>query len=441
MNKGQSEVAIKSTLSGATVSILAVWACFEVTSSEPNQFWMLSILGSIAIAMELIALESSRTGIRFTFSLPYIAAITIAIGDRQGLFVETLMVAMGTLLAIWTQKKCNIWTVVWNQAIGLSAFLFGVIAYHWVRFHFGETPFASVEIIVFMAGYIIIDLAGLAFLQGVPNLSTLSLTVGDSAWLAASMVGFYILIGIFAASIVYRGSGWLLPVTTIPGLALRAGIAYRVRMVENYDDTIAALALMLQRAHPFTHDHMDRVSETAEVVARKLGLGRRQAKLVKTAAILHDIGKIAVDESILDKPAKLTDAEYEHVKLHAEIGASILQPVKELYEIAEWVRYHHERPDGKGYPAGLTSVEIPIQSKIIAVVDAFDAMTGSGDPNGVRPYREAMSSEEAMRELRRCSGTQFDEVVVTAFCHAYDENRREAPQLKNPNLGDVFAQS
>lgn len=435
----RTETALKTTLSGLVVSVLAVWGCLEITRSSPDQIWLLTVLGAIAIAMELVALESPRAGIRFTFSLPYIAAITVAIGARQGLFVEVLMAAIGTLMAYWGHSGPKLWTIVWNRAIGFTSFFVGILAFHWVQYHFGETPFASGEVVVFMLGYVLTDIAGMAFLQGAPTLSTLALTVGESAWLAASMVGFYVLIGIFASSLVYRGSIWMLPVTAIPGLALRAGISYRVKMVETYDDTIAGLALMLQRAHPFTHDHMDRVANTAESVARKLGLSRKQAKLVKTAAVLHDIGKIAVDEEILDKPSKLTDEEYEHVKLHAEIGASILQPVKDLYEISEWVRYHHERPDGKGYPAGLTSVEIPIQSKIIAVVDAFDAMTGSDDPNGVRPYRIAMSSAEAMAELKKCSGSQFDAAVVNAFCQAYQDSQPKAGQRAQAKMEDAYA--
>ncbi len=431
--------ALKTTLFGLVISVLSIYGCVEVTKSHPDQWLLLSVLGSIAIAMELISLESAKAGVRFTFSLPYIAAITVAIGARQGLFIEVLMVTIGTLCAFWFQGSFRLWTLVWNRALGFTSFLAGLLAYHWLKLHFGETLLAPAEVVVFMLAYVTVDLLGMAFVQGLPALSTLAITVGDSTWLAASLIGFYILIGVFAASLVYEGSFWLLPITAIPALALRAGISYRVKMVQTYDDTITALALMLQRAHPFTHDHVDRVADTAERVARVLGLSRKQAKLVRTAAVLHDIGKIAVDEKILDKPSKLTDDEYKHVQQHAEIGAQILEPVRELNEISEWVRYHHERPDGRGYPAGLTSVEIPLESKIIAVVDAFDAMTGSDDPNGVRPYRKPMSSEEALRELKRCAGTQFDTIVVEAFCKAYKETRPELEDRTSLQMEDAFA--
>jgi putative nucleotidyltransferase with HDIG domain len=183
----------------------------------------------------------------------------------------------------------------------------------------------------------------------------------------------------------------------------------------HYVETLVGLMLMLQRAHPYTHGHLDRVSNCAEKVALKLGLGRQRAAMVKDAAILHDIGKIAVDEAILDKPAKLTEAEFDHVKRHSSMGANILAECPAFEEIVPWVMHHHERPDGNGYPDRLRDEHIPIESKIIAVVDAFDAMVGSAAPGGKRTYREPMSLTDALLELDRCSGTQFDPSVVRAF--------------------------
>jgi len=137
--------------------------------------------------------------------------------------------------------------------------------------------------------------------------------------------------------------------------------------------------------------------------------------MVREAAVLHDIGKIAVSESVLDKPGRLTTDEFEHVKLHAQLGAKILRPVGQFHEMAPWIRHHHERLDGTGYPDRLTDVEIPIESKIIAVVDAFDAMTGGENAAEKRTYREPKTHAEAVAELERCSGSQFDPGVVEAF--------------------------
>ena len=111
----------------------------------------------------------------------------------------------------------------------------------------------------------------------------------------------------------------------------------------------------------------------------------------------------------------------DHVRRHSECGAEIVSPVRQLHPIVPWIRHHHERPDGTGYPDGLSDPEIPTESKIIAVVDAFDAMTDSDAMGGGRSYRKPISNQEALKELRRCSGTQFDRAVVEAFCAVVEE--------------------
>ncbi|MEQ1933787.1 MAG: HD domain-containing phosphohydrolase, partial [Fimbriimonadaceae bacterium] len=166
---------------------------------------------------------------------------------------------------------------------------------------------------------------------------------------------------------------------------------------------------------PYTHRHLARVALASEEVALRLGLGTKRARLVREAAILHDLGKIAIDEDILDKPAKLTPEEFDHVKQHSEFGERILAPVAEFQEMKQWIRHHHERPDGTGYPDQLRDSQIPIESKIIAVVDAYDAMTGGCEGRDKRSYRDPMTPDQAMQELERCSGTQFDKAVVKTF--------------------------
>jgi putative nucleotidyltransferase with HDIG domain len=208
---------------------------------------------------------------------------------------------------------------------------------------------------------------------------------------------------------------FVLPLTFVPIWALRTALDYQAKMYDHYYETILALSLMLQRAHPYTHGHLERVARVAEQVALKLGLAAGRARLVREAAVLHDIGKIAVSETILDKPGRLTTDEFEHVKRHAALGAKILRPVGQFNQMAPWIRHHHERLDGTGYPDRLTDVEIPIESKIIAVVDAFDAMTGGENAAEKRTYREPKTHAEAVAELERCSGTQFDPSVVEAF--------------------------
>lgn len=217
------------------------------------------------------------------------------------------------------------------------------------------------------------------------------------------------------------GLFWGLPLVA---LLLAVG-AEETRDRRDIHTTLQALALMLQRAHPYTHAHIERVARVAERTALRLGLSPARSQLVHRAARLHDVGKIAIDERVLDKPGALSAEEYAHVKLHAPYGAAILEEIEDLRTIAEWIRCHHERPDGKGYPRGLKGNEIPLEARIIAAADAFDAMTGGFLEGEKRPYRDPISPVEALRELERCAGTQFDAQVVAAFKSAlYEEVRR-----------------
>jgi len=152
--------------------------------------------------------------------------------------------------------------------------------------------------------------------------------------------------------------------------------------------------------------HAERVSQYSEAIAVSLGLDRVMIDKIRVAGMLHDIGKIGVDESILNKPEKLTADEWEIMKLHSAKGAKILSNTIEFHQISEWVLAHHEQIDGKGYPNQLHGHEIPLASRIIAVADAYAAMTST------RPYREAMTRDKAVHELKRGAGTQWDASLV-----------------------------
>jgi len=173
--------------------------------------------------------------------------------------------------------------------------------------------------------------------------------------------------------------------------------------------TVQALVSAIDASDPFTRGHSYRISKYAVRIARHLGVSEREVEEIEYGALLHDVGKIAIQHDILLKPGRLDDNERELMKTHPKVGHDILKGLKFLEGAAEVVYCHHEQPDGKGYPRGLGPDRIPMGSRIIMVVDAFDAMTSD------RPYRRGLAPEVAYEELRRHSGTQFFAEVVEAL--------------------------
>ncbi len=163
-----------------------------------------------------------------------------------------------------------------------------------------------------------------------------------------------------------------------------------------------------------TEEHAVRVAENCKKIGVFMGLSSVEINELELLAILHDIGKIAISDEILTKPEKLNDDEWTEMKKHPEIGCRIVQSVPELFHVAQYILYHHERWDGHGYPEGLKGGEIPLASRILAVADAYDAMRFD------RPYRRGMTRKEAKKELMKNAGTQFDPDVIQIFLHNID---------------------
>jgi putative two-component system response regulator len=164
----------------------------------------------------------------------------------------------------------------------------------------------------------------------------------------------------------------------------------------------------LEATDSYTAGHSRRVAEIAVTIGREMGLSESMVEDLRWAGLLHDIGKIAVDQSIQKKPGKLTSEEYEHIMIHPQLGASIMEKIVNM-AMVEAIRHHHDRYDGSGLKQILAGEDIPLGARILAMADAYDAMTST------RHYRPALTVEEALEEVRRGNGTQFDPVVVNAF--------------------------
>ncbi len=198
---------------------------------------------------------------------------------------------------------------------------------------------------------------------------------------------------------------------------------------QTFFDTSEALAQAIEKRDPYTGGHTKRVVTYSVAIGERLGLSMGVMDTLKLSAILHDVGKIGVDDAVLRKQAKLDDEEFGMMKGHPMMGAEILRLVPKLKDVIPGMLYHHERVDGRGYPDGLSGDEIPLIARIISVADTFDAMTSS------RPYRKGLPTQVAIDELEKHSGTQFDTLAVKAFLEAL-----EASEVVNICEGDDCGQ-
>ena len=199
----------------------------------------------------------------------------------------------------------------------------------------------------------------------------------------------------------------------------------------SYIDTVRVLADAIEVKDPFLRGHSDEVSDYVARVASRLGIDAQRREELVFGSLLHDVGKLGISERILLKPSKLTPEEYAIVQLHPRIGYRLVQNVELLRPIAPAILHHHEHFDGSGYPGGLVGEQIPLEARIIAVADAFSAMTSE------RPYQRRRSLEEACEELERSAGTQFDPEIVRLFCEEVRLSRRDRrPENEDRGLLD-----
>src|SRR5581483_8313257 len=240
-----------------------------------------------------------------------------------------------------------------------------------------------------------------------------------------------------AATIVYHGGYWFAALAAAPPyLIYRTYKVYMGRIqdqqrhVQQVSDlhlaTIEALALAIDAKDQTAQSHIRRVQVYAAGIAKSLGMSNNEIQGVKTAALLHDIGKLAVPEHMLSKPGPLTQEEFQKIRIHPQVGAEIIAAVPFPYPVAPLILSHHERWDGKGYPAGLKGEEIPLGARILAVVDYFDALMSE------RPYHKPMNLDAAMGLLRQEAGKALDPRAVQTFIDMYPALQAEAESSQEP---------
>ncbi|MGH9198487.1 MAG: HD-GYP domain-containing protein, partial [Acidimicrobiia bacterium] len=216
-------------------------------------------------------------------------------------------------------------------------------------------------------------------------------------------------LGWLMAEIATAVGYWAAMIFMVPLLLARYSLSRYTEVRDLFFGSVSALSQAIDAKDGFTRGHADRVSRIAGAIAREMGLGEKQIEQIELAGLLHDIGKIGVEDRILMKPMRLDDDERELMRRHPIYGASILEPSAALRPLVPLVLHHHENFDGSGYPEGVKGEDIPLGSRIIIVSDAYEAMTSD------RVYRKAIGHERAMEQLNKYKGAQFDPRVVRAL--------------------------
>ena len=295
-------------------------------------------------------------------------------------------------------------------------------------------PFAGAAVVLVVANHGL--LSGVLWLTRPPDGTPSGVGVGLSGRLLLSDLG-YAAYGLLIAAL-WSVVGFFAPLLVlIPLFVARWAVAQFAEQQKAYEATVGALCQAVETKDFYTRGHSDRVSRGSVMIAREIGMRAERVEAIRYAGMLHDVGKLGVPTKVLQKTGKLTEEEYAAIQLHPMRGLDIVREIGFLDEALAGIMHHHERIDGRGYPMGLAGDEIPEFARVLAVADAFDSMTST------RSYRGARPVAEAIEELRKWSGTQFDPAFVDAFVAALKREgwqRPEPPVIATDNLATVTAQ-
>jgi len=420
---------------GVTASIGVVVLGFSLSHWQSQDLMRFGCY--LAVALLASGLKVQLPGIDGTMSVNF---LFILLGVLELSLPETLVIGCTATLvqSVWqARKRLDPIKVIFNVAgMMANASSLTYMTYHMLVGRFGSNK----PILLMMSALVFF------FANTLPISIVIALTEGKSSrkvWSECYFWSFpYYLVGAAAVGlvgIVNRSAGWQTSLLVLPLIywvyrsyrlylgrleAEKERVEVEKRHVEQIASlnmrTIEALALAIEAKDHTTHTHLQRVRTYAIEVAKELSLSEEQIEALRAAALLHDIGKLAVPEQIINKPGKLTPEEFEKMKVHPLVGAEILERVAFPYPVAPIVRSHHERWDGSGYPEGLAGEQIPIGARILAAVDCLDALASH------RQYRPALPLSEAMQKVKEKAGTWFDPTIVTILESRYIELERLA---------------
>ncbi len=369
--------------------------------------WQLFVfLGSVFVAAFFPIVLPKGNG-TVGVEIPMVVAASIVLGPSAGFWIGML----GTLNQRQLTGKVKWPSVLFNRAqfglvgwVGGTAFDFLGGSLH--RFTYGH------EIFPVVAACVVAYLGNMGMVGGAISLrqhrNLYEVWRGYFSWMSLNY--FVMMPLVFLMVVVYRiGGAWPEFIFLVPLALSRWIYVLLLRIRRMYALSVQAMLTSLQAKDEYTYGHSMRVGHYAKLLARHMGLSEERAELIEQAGRLHDIGKVGMPDDILKKPAGLQIEEILVMQRHPTLGGEILETLELLGCVRNGAVYHHERFDGSGYPFRLKGQEIPLETRIISVVDTYDAMTST------RPYRAALAHQIAVREIERGAGTQFDPAIVDAF--------------------------
>jgi putative nucleotidyltransferase with HDIG domain len=400
-----------------------------IVTPTSNQ-WLL--LAALTLFTGSFSVQIPSVGARLSVSDAFVFASVLLFGAPAA----TVTVALDSfIMSLWTKRRGGFWLrSLFNcSAVALAIWLSGKMFFRLS----GIIPGRPEDLLhlerhlwvlfALASAYFLLNSWFVAFAVAFERrVNVVRLWTTHFPWLSLNYFGGVSLAALlvtYTQSVNVSAIGIILPLLVISYLSHRTSLG-RIqdaqRHVEQVDalylSTIEALAMAVDARDQITHGHIRRVQVYAVELARRLGVTDEQhIRGLQAAALLHDMGKLAIPDHILNKPGKLTTVEFEEMKRHADIGADLLSSITFPYPVVPIVRHHHEQWDGKGYPTGISGSEIPLGARILAVVDCFDALTSD------RPYRASMSIDQAFNILRERRGSMYDPLVVDCFIRAYSD--------------------
>ncbi|NLK71483.1 MAG: HD domain-containing protein [Clostridiales bacterium] len=410
-----------------TVVAIFLSAYIAYNYALPNIFTILFWIALAAVSESLVIVIPSGIGLSVSFA---VALATIII---YGPFLAIIVSASSFLLCLNDFKNFGLYifkTPIYKTLFNISGLIISAGIASLAFLHSGGAigQFNLFPTILSILIYALINTVLFSVLMVLLHNRKSIFYTWKNNYLGVFLNLFSIgLIGIILA-LAYMSYGAGVVVLFVgPLLIARYYFKLYLNIKSTYMDTISALNKLLEARDTYTSGHASRVQKYAEMLGNHIKLSDEKIENIKIAALLHDIGKVGISDSILKKPFSLSVDEYEEIKKHASLGAEIIEGVDFLKEIAVIVEQHHERYDGTGYPKGLKGNEILTEAAILAIADVYDAITTE------RPYRHALTKEEAIKELEKNAGTQFEPDLTHSFLQILENKENQMEEL-NPML-------